>query len=570
MKRRGRADDAPPRPAELPSLLLPATGWALGGMGSALVNAGLRVAIIPVFVTPLFDQVLGSHDLSSLPRILATAGAVAVTGSLALLAQDALLGRAAAGVASAWRRGLYRRLLQRPPGSLPGTSGGLSSRVLTDLREIETYFHFGLGTLVAETGTLLAILGYLFYTNALASLLLIGFGLPTLAVLRWVGRGLESIAERSQAGTEALGRHLQEGLRHHETVRAFDAVAMMLARFEPENRRTARAMAQRSLVSGAQIPIAQVLLFAAVGLLVVILAGSVDRGAMTSGELVSYVTLVALLATPAQLLPKGYAMLREARAADKRLRRLAGPPPSRRTSASGSAPTGQGLEVAGLAFAYEGGPLILRDVHLHLPARGLVAVTGESGSGKTTLLRLLLGFLAPQAGGMWLDGDALSLIPEADLRARISYVPQGHEVLSGKLRDSLLMGRALSEERLWHALEEVGLAALFRSLPEGLDHELDEDGAGLSGGQRQRLALARALLTEPRLLLLDEPTSSLDGTSEAELVRMLRAQSERRLVLAVAHRPALVEAADRVFGLADGRLRELARATQPAGAERIP
>ncbi|MEJ2359145.1 MAG: ABC transporter ATP-binding protein [Deinococcales bacterium] len=559
---RAHADRGPPRPPELPSLLLPLTPPAMAGMMAALLNAALRVAIIPAFVTPVFDNVLGTNDLSMLPRILLTAGAVAVGGALALLAQDTLLGRAAAEVASEWRAELYRRLLRHPPGSLPGTSGGLASRILTDLREIETYYHYGLGTLVAETGTLLAIFGYLFYTNATASLMLVGLGLPTMFALRWVGRGLEGLAERSQAGTESLGRHIQEGLRHHETVRAFNAEAMMLERFRPENLRTSRAMARRSFVSSAQIPIAQVLLFAAVGLLVAILAGSVSRGVMSAGELVSYVTLVALLTTPAQLLPKGYAMLRQARAADKRLRTLASVPEAAAPEIAGGARVhGTGLELAGLQFAYGDGVPVLQEVDLHLPKRGLMAVVGESGSGKTTLLRLLLGFLVPQRGSIWLDAVPLAAIPDAELRARISYVPQGHEVLSGKLRDSLLMGRAIPEERLWEALEDVGLIDTVRALSHGLDHELSEDGAGFSGGQRQRIALARALLTRPDVLLLDEPTSSLDARSETELVRMLRSQAEERLVLAVAHRPALIEAADQVYHLRDGHLSPMEPAT---------
>lgn len=527
-------------------------------MLAALLGAALRVAVIPAFVTPIFDQVLGRQDYSRLPFILATAGSVAVTGALALWAQDALLGRSAARIVASWREGLYRRLLGRPPGRLPGTSGGLTSRILTDLREIETYYHFGLGALISESGTIVAILIYLFATNAIAALLLVSFGMPTLLAMRWVGRNLETVAERSQVGTEALGRNIQEGLKHHETVRAFNADDLMLSRFGAENRRTAEAMTQRSLISGMQIPITQVLLFAAVGLLVVLLAQSVNRGSMTSGQLVSFVTLVALLSTPAQLLPKAYAVLREARAATRRLWALArdGEPVPSRTAREScpERPGGTGLELSGVTFAYDGGPVVLDDLSLSLPERGLVAIMGESGSGKTTLLRLLLRFLEPTSGCITVDGVPLSALPERTLRSQISYVPQGHEVLSGPLLDSLLMGRDIDEQRVWGALEAAGLAAVVRSLPRLLQHELSEDGTGFSGGQRQRLAMARALLTEPRVLLLDEPTSSLDEGSEADLVSMLSEQARRRLVVAAAHRPALVRAADTVLRLDAGRI----------------
>ena len=267
------------------------------------------------------------------------------------------------------------------------------------------------------------------------------------------------------------------------------------------------------------------------------------------------------LATPAQLLPKGYAMAREARAASRRLRELAAPSAAPRAvvaGRSGSAADADaeedGLSLDTVSFAYDPERPVLRDLTLHLPKRGLVAVVGLSGSGKTTLLRLLLGFLEPSSGGVRLGGHRLSELGESLLRQRVSYVPQDHEVLSGKLRDSLAMGRRVTDEEIWAALAGVGLAEAVRALPAGLDHELAEDGAGLSGGQRQRLAVARAVLARPEVLLLDEPTSSLDGTGEAELVRLLKGLAAERLVIAVAHRPALALAADEVLELRDGRL----------------
>lgn len=566
---RARSGAAAGTTPTLPKLLAPSTPAAFVGVAAAVVNAVLRVAIIPVFVAPVFDDVLGRNDLTALPRIIGIAAVVAVGGALALWAQDALLGRAAASITATWRRGLYASLLKRTPGALPGTSGGLASRILTDLREIETYFRFGLGTLVAESATVLAIVAYLTTTNARAAGMLLVSGIPVLLVLRWMGHRLERIATRSQESTEDLGRHLQEGFRHHETVRAFAADTLMLERFESANRRTAREMASRSLLAGVQTPVTQLLLFAAVGLLVAVLATSVGRGSMSSGQVVSFVTLVALLATPAQLLPKGYAMAREAGAAARRLRELAAPEPAhpvRVEEARGATRDrgrgeeepnegADGLLLETLSFAYEPQRPVLRELDLRLPRQGLVAIVGLSGSGKTTLLRLLLGFLEPSSGGVRLGGRLLSELGEALLRQRVSYVPQDHEVLSGKVRDSLAMGRAVPDEALWRALRDVGLAETVLALPGRLDHALAEDGSGLSGGQRQRLAVARAVLTQPEVLLLDEPTSSLDGAGEAELVRLLVGLARERLVIAVAHRPALAEAADQVLELHDGRLR---------------
>ena len=528
-------------------------------MTAAVFNAALRVAIVPLFITPVFDRVLVRGDLSSLPRTLAVATVVVVAGAGMLLAQDALLGRAAAEVAARWREGLYAKLLSRTPGTLPGSSGGLTGRILTDLKDIETYHHFGLGTLLAETGTLLGILAVLFWSNALASLLLLGMGVPLVVVLAGLGRRLEGAAKRSQEGTEGVAGHLQEGLKHHETVRAFGVDGFMLARFRPTNRGTARAASQRSLLTALQIPTAQLLIFGAVGILITLLARSVRAGTMTPGEVVSYLALVALLATPAQLLPKGYALLQGANAAAKRLRALgevpALTPP--RLHAEGMAGTPK-LEFVGLTFGYGSDSPVLQNVHASFRGPAMVAFVGTSGSGKTTLLRLMLRFLEPTSGEIRLLERPLQALSEGTLRALVAYVPQETPLLQGSVRDNLLLGRDFSETRLWEVLDAVGLAETVRGLPGGLKYTLREDGAGLSGGQRQRLAVARALLSEPALLLLDEPTASLDAESERALVQTLRTQARQRLVLVTAHRPAVIRSADLVYTLSEHTLRALA------------
>lgn len=541
-------------------LLTPSTPSAwLGGL-AAVVNGVLRVAIVPLFVTPLFDDVLQAADASALPRVLAVAALVAVGGSLALWAQDALLGRAAARLGEVWRRRLYAHLLSGPPGRLPGSSGGLSSRIINDLKEVETFYRFGLGTLITESVTLLLIVALLVRADGTAALALVALALPTVLVLRWVGGYLERVADRSMAHSEEVGRHLQEGIKHHELVRSFGAERFMLRRFEPANRALGRAMAQRSLVAGLQAPLTQLLVFAAIGVLVLFLVAGVQRGSMSVGDVIAFLTLVALAATPTQLLPHGYAMLRQAGAAARRLEELEELPPPAEASAPGSAeggavtflvrasaagvtaakPAPPLLELVNVAYRYRPDAPLLSGLNLVLPRAGLVVVSGASGSGKTTLLRLLLRFEQPSRGRILLEGQELSNVDETELRRRLAYVPQEHGVLSGPLREVLSMGRALTDERLWEALTAVGLTDRVTDL--GI--RLSEDGGGLSGGQRQRLAIARALLGQPEALLLDEPTSNLDDAAEQEIVTLLTLLARQRLVLAVTHRPALALAAD--------------------------
>jgi ATP-binding cassette, subfamily C, bacterial CydCD len=171
----------------------------------------------------------------------------------------------------------------------------------------------------------------------------------------------------------------------------------------------------------------------------------------------------------------------------------------------------------------------------------------------------VLGVVPPLAGRLEVAGvrvDPAGVADEAALRSRVGYVPQGAALLSGSLRDNLALGRPVEDAALWAALDDVGLTPALAALPRGLDTVLAEDGAGLSVGQQQRLAIARALVGRPRLLLLDEPTSALDAGAERELIALLRRLADERLVVAVTHRTPLEDVADRVLRAREGRLVE--------------
>ena len=533
------------------------------GAGAAMVGAVVRVAIIPVVVTPLFDEVLALGDLSALAPLLAIGGALALAGAVLLWLQDSSFGRAAAAASAAWRASLSARLVARAPGTLPGSSGGLSARLLADLREVETFVLFGLGSAVAESATLLAVLAVLAWTDALSTALLVLLAFPAVLMMRVIGRRIEAASEHHQAGLERVGARLQEAFRHHETVRTYAADAFMAERLARDNRATEAAMARRTSFAALQVPVSQVLVFAAIGGLVALLAQRAAAGAITTGQVVTFVTLVALLATPSQLLPRVVALAQQASAAWRRLQALAEPVSTDAPAAASAAPLDAPLAPPSLrldrvTLRVPGGPLVLRDASVDVLAPSLIALIGPSGAGKTTLLRALLGFVPLEAGdatvcGVSLRGGAgnggAGNGGAERVRRVVAAVAQGTDLLSGRVRDNLTLGRAVDDAALWRALDQVGMASSVRELPAGLDTDLGEDGGGLSGGQRQRLAIARALLGDPSVLLLDEPTSALDELSEREVVRVLREQAERRVVLAVSHRPALVSVADRVLRL---------------------
>ncbi len=528
---------------------------------AALIGALMRVLVVPVLVGSLFDRVL-QGDFDQMMPVLLTGFVITLVGAVALWLQDSLFGRLAGTVSAQWRDATYAALLDRNALTRQQSSGGLASRIIADLKECEVHLQYGLSSLVAETATVLGILGFLFYMNAQATLVLLLLAAPLVLTLSWLGKRVEKVSGQVLQQTEEVGAHLQEGLGQLEVARAFGLSRYLRGRLAPDNRKLLSAMSHRAVWAGAQTPAAQLLGFLALAVLVWLLAGSVRDGSMSIGELTSYITLLALLGTPLTLLPRAWAMYRQARAAAGRLRSLL--PLSDRTesqSVAAQAAAGPTLVLSDVTYTFpDDSKPLFEGLSLELDRPGLAVLLGHSGSGKSTLLRLLLGIVSPDRGSVLLAGRDLAAIPEVELRKQLSYVPQNPALFRSSLFDNLDLGRGFDRPRVGSVLREVGLAQLEASLPGGLDYQLAERGAGLSGGQLQRLAIARALLSDPLLMLLDEPTASLDAFSEQEIASLLKAQARERLVLVTTHRPALLEHADVLLELApDGRLERITR-----------
>ncbi|MBX7541611.1 ABC transporter ATP-binding protein [Qipengyuania sphaerica] len=207
-----------------------------------------------------------------------------------------------------------------------------------------------------------------------------------------------------------------------------------------------------------------------------------------------------------------------------------------------------------IAIAYRADRPALSGVSLKIDARQLLVLTGPSGCGKSTLADVAAGLIAPDAGTIAVDGTVLDDTSRRAWRSRIAYVQQESVLFSGTVRDNLLWADPdADEERMKRALEEASAGFVY-SLPEGIDCDLGEGGLALSGGERQRIALARALMRDPDLVVLDEATSALDATSENAIAAALHAMTEKRTVIAIAHRGLLPDIADRVVRLDKGRI----------------
>ena len=228
------------------------------------------------------------------------------------------------------------------------------------------------------------------------------------------------------------------------------------------------------------------------------------------------------------------------------------------TTASSRQPLHRELRLEGVSYTYDpGGPVVLDDVSLVIPAGRITAILGASGAGKSTLADLLIGLLRPSRGRIVVDGRALDDAAIAVWRRSIGYVPQDTFLLHDTVRANLLWARPdVTEAAMWAALDLAAAARFIRERPEGLDTVVGDRGVQLSGGERQRLSLARALLTEPDLLVLDEATSALDGDNEAQVLAAVQALPGRVTTVIITHRLSAIRAADLIHVLDNGRLVE--------------
>ncbi|NEK58537.1 ABC transporter ATP-binding protein [Geodermatophilus sabuli] len=300
-------------------------------------------------------------------------------------------------------------------------------------------------------------------------------------------------------------------------------------------------------------------------------AGRVADGAADAGDLVSIAYLFTLLALPIRAIGWVLADLPRALAGFDRvtpvLDATGETPHGDRTAAGGTDGAGLALHDVGFAFAGAARPT-LSDVTFDVVAGSTVAVVGPTGSGKSTLAGLLVRLVDPGSGRVLLDGVDLRALREGEVSTQAAFVAQGTFLFDDTVRGNVTLGADLGDEEVWAALRTAAADEFVARLPEGLDTRVGERGASLSGGQRQRLALARAVVRRPRLLVLDDATSAVDPAVEARILDALRDADRPSTVVVVAYRQATIALADEVVWLEDGRL--LARGPHEQLLDEVP
>src|SRR5215212_10042228 len=508
-------------------------GWAIDEL-----NGGVRMQVLAIYALGILGLSCTLAVFRYLLRML--------TGSIA------------AGVSYKMSEDMYARLLTFDQAALTqyGT-GDLLSRGTSDFIYIWRFYSAGFQ--MAMHALLLLLIGS--GLMALTSPLLAGVVVVMLAVSVLVQVRLSRVLERAfdkvQQELAHLAAFAQEYLGAARMIAAYAQEQPAVTAFSRANEHYARRNLDFVLRSSAISPLPSLVVRLAATLILAIGGMLIIQGQLTLGEYVQFIIYLNLLSTAAQQLSQAYERLQQGSAAAGRIGEIL----LRRPDIA-DAPEAIALPLAGdLCFQGVGvrvqGRWVLRDIDLAVPAGTTMGIVGATGSGKSTLLSLVGRVRDPDAGSVTLDGHDLRALKLASLRGALAYVPQETLLFGMSLRANITLGLpSVPDARIQAAAHTARLTNDLAQLPQGLDTPVGERGATLSGGQKQRTAIARALVREPQLLLLDDALASVDTKTAAEIVAGLSSARTGRTNLIVSQRLAAVRDADQIVVLEDGRVVE--------------
>jgi len=500
---------------------------------------------------------IGAGDFSKVLRTVAAALAVFLVQKIAQFGQDTLLAGPALRVSQELRRQLFARLQRLDFAALEKLSAGdLTYRLTEDADRVGEVIYKTIQDTTPSALQLVVVLGYMIWLDwplALATLLLA----PLVALMvSAFGARVMTAAERSQKQVSDLAALLGEAIGGLPLVRAFAAEPWLQERFDTEIDLHRRARYRTLELLALQHPV--VGFIEAAGILSVLLIGAarIKAGGLDSQGFSSYVAALLMLIDPISHLTTNFNEFQQGQASLRRLRAIESEPvePPDHPGARPLGTVSGELVLDGVSFRYKSGSPVLRQLDLHIRPGQVVALVGPSGAGKSTLFSLLLRFNTAQSGRVLLDGQNLADLRARDLRRAVALVPQRSSVFSGTVAEAIAFGREANREEIRQAARLANAADFIERLPGGYDSRLEERGSNFSGGQLQRLAIARAVLGNPAVMLLDEATSALDAEAEEAVQQGLQQAMAGRTVLVIAHRLATVQEADLIVVLDGGRI----------------
>lgn len=503
---------------------------------------------------------IGQGNVGAIVQLAGLSAVVFLIRGVVQYGQDALMAKAALAIALDLRKQAYAHLQQLNLSYFEtAKTGDLSYRLTEDIDRVGEVVNKVFHQFVPCILQLMVVLGYMVYLNWQLTLATLVLSPLMVLLIGWFGEQLRMFSHRSQNRVSDLSALLTELFSGIRLVQAFAAEDYTLKRFTQEAERNRKAKYSAERLKAIQIPVVGFLQAMCYLLLFFLGAWQISQGNLTGSEFVSYGAAVALLIDPIAMVTSNYNEFKQGEASVDRIFELVAIQPTvveKPDAIALPVVTGK-VEYRNISFAYKPGQPVLQNLSLLALPGERIALVGASGAGKTTLVNLLPRFYDPQSGQILIDGINTQNVTLGSLRRQIGIVPQETILFSGTIAQNIAFGQAEFDLEAVQAAAEVANAHQFiTQLADGYYTWVGERGVNLSGGQRQRLAIARAVLLNPRILILDEATSALDSESEALVQEALERLTQNRTVFVIAHRLTTVRHADRILVMEQGRIVE--------------
>lgn len=515
---------------------------------------------LPWIIKDMIDDVLMSKDMVMLNLIAAGILVVMFTRGVFYYGQSYLVSYVGQRVIIDVRSVLFRKF-QRMPLSYydKQQTGTVMSYITNDVAVMQSAIVDNLIELVTEGSILIGSLAMMIYLDWKLSLLtlmtipLVGFAMKIF------GRKLKRSSTVIQERVAEITSLLQESISAIRVVKSFVRESYEIKRFEEQNWRNFQAAMKNVKLSSLLTPTVEFLAAIAVTFIVWFGGYEVVNEVITAGELVAFLTYAVNLANPVKRLSRVYAAIQKAMAAADRVfdimdldEKITDVP-----DAKPLPPIKGKVEFKDITFSYKEGQPALQHISLKAEPGQMIALVGPSGSGKSTIANLIPRFYDVDSGVITIDDHDIRQVTADSLREQIGLVPQETMLFSTSVMENIRYGRLeATDEEVIEAAKAANAEEFIKELPEGYDTKLGERGLNLSGGQRQRLAIARAILKNPRVLILDEATSALDTESEKIVQDALDNLMVGRTSFVIAHRLSTIFNADQIFVVENGHLRE--------------
>jgi len=543
--------------------------WLLAILLLAAIMASMSLQLLPAFlIRKIIDENFQNGMLAGV-WILAVQYLLVMSGAnLISICQGLITAVLGQKILNRIRFGMSKRLSALSIGHFVNTPvGDVMSRLTTDVDAINTLFSAGIIDVVTDLFKIGGLLVSLYIIAPRLVWLEIAI-IPVIYLLSgYFRKRIYNFQKKVRSCVADIYTFIQEWLRGVGTVKAHS--------LEKNGREKFRALLSSHLAAIGSISfydswfpcVMQTLRATAIAITLWLAAdnGTVLSLALSVGSLAAIADLVGRMFAPIEALAQEFQTIQEAMAGIARVREFANEPIEERVFLDEPFDDGKGLIIEGVSFAY-GKADVLTDIDVRLKHGEKTVFIGRSGAGKTTLMNIVAGLYRPTEGTVRICGVDPYLLPPHKRRRLIGVVPQTPQIFDGTVLENVTLGdETISRRQAEDALAAVGLDEIASRLPRGYDTEIGEGAAGLSGGEAQLLALARAIAADPKVLLLDEPTSGVDSLTEKQVFAAIRKAGQGRTILSISHRLSGIVDADSVYLMANGRITESGAPDELAG-----